>query len=108
MCNFKELYILDFSKAEHHLEIHKIIKAELDFPDYYGCNWDAFWDCLTDMVGRPVNIKIIGIENIEKKFGIDESNILIDTLRDFKYYRNGKYAHEINIEIIRDNEKKIL
>lgn len=108
MYNFKELYILDFSEIKHYIEIHSVIQKELDFPDYYGRNWDAFWDCLTDMVGRPVNIKIIGIENVEKKFGIDESNILIDTLRDFKNYRNGKYAHEISIEIIRDNEKKML
>ena len=21
----------------------------LDFPDYYGENWDAMWDCLTDV-----------------------------------------------------------
>ena len=102
MYNFKELYILDFSKAEHYLEIHKIIKAELDFPDYYGCNWDAFWDCLTDMVGRPVNIRIIGIENIEKIFGSDESDMLIDTLKEFKHYRNDKYSDQINIEIIKN------
>ena len=108
MYNFKELYILDFSKAEHYLEIHKIIKAELDFPDYYGCNWDAFWDCLTDMVGRPVNIRIIGIENIEKTFGSDESDMLIDTLKEFKHYRNDKYSDQINIEIIKNGNAFIL
>ena len=108
MYNFKELYILDFSKAEHYLEIHKIIKSELDFPDYYGCNWDAFWDCLTDMVGRPVNIRIIGIENIEKTFGSDESDMLIDTLKEFKHYRNDKYSDQINIEIIKNGNAFIL
>ena len=30
----------------------------LDLPDYYGCNWDAFWDCLTNMVGRPIHNNI--------------------------------------------------
>lgn len=50
MYQFKELYILDFSKVDYINEVHQIIKDELDFPDYYGMNWDAFWDCLTDML----------------------------------------------------------
>ncbi|MBE6588480.1 MAG: barnase inhibitor [Ruminococcaceae bacterium] len=108
MYKFKDLYILDFSKIEHYTEIHNIIKKELDFPDYYGCNWDAFWDCLTDMVGRPVNIRIIGVENIENIFGSDESDMLIDTLKEFKHYRNDKYSDQINIEIIKNGNAFIL
>ena len=108
MYNFKKLYTLDFSEIKYYDDIHEIIKRELDFPDYYGCNWDAFWDCLTDMAGRPVNIRIIGIEMVEKKFGSYESNMLIDTLKEFKNYRNGKFTHEIHIEVIRDNESKML
>ena len=105
MYNFKELYTLDFSTIKYCSEIHSIIKKELDFPDYYGCNWDAFWDCLTDMAGRPVNIRILGIENVEKKFK-DSAEIMLEILKDFKHYRNNKYSDQINIEIVRD-EKSI-
>lgn len=105
MYNFKELYLLDFSKIKYYTDMHKIIQKELDFPDYYGCNWDAFLDCLTDMVGRPVNIRIIGIENVEKKFK-DSAEIMLEILKDFKHYRNDKYSDQINIEIVRD-EKSI-
>ena len=59
MYQFKELYTLDFSKVNYINEVHQIIKDELDFPDYYGMNWDAFWDCLTDMVGDPIHTVII-------------------------------------------------
>ena len=38
-------YTIDFSGVEHYLEMHYVIKTSLDFPYYYGCNWD----CLTDM-----------------------------------------------------------
>ncbi|WP_224988025.1 barstar family protein, partial [Bacillus amyloliquefaciens] len=27
--------------------LHRILKDQLDFPDYYGENLNALWDCLT-------------------------------------------------------------
>ncbi|MGF9966332.1 barstar family protein [Bacillus rhizoplanae] len=30
--------------------LHKVLKAKLDLPDYYGENADALWDCLTAWV----------------------------------------------------------
>lgn len=27
---------------------HKILKDAFEFPEYYGKNFDAFWDCITD------------------------------------------------------------
>ena len=59
-------YVVDFSKVNYYLEMHEVIEKSLDFPDYYGCNWSAFWDCLTDMYGDPIYIKIIGLEVIER------------------------------------------
>lgn len=96
MYEFKELYIIDFSNVEYYLEMHKEIQKALDFPDYYGCNWDAFWDCITDMAGRPVRIEIRGIKVIQQKFP-GEEKILIETLKEFKHYRDDKYANDIEI-----------
>ena len=47
MYQYKEKYIIDFTEVQHYLEMHHIIRQALDWPDYYGCNWSAFWDCLT-------------------------------------------------------------
>ena len=99
MYQFKELYTIDFSNVNHYIEIHSIIQKALDFPEYYGGSLDALWDCLTDMVGRPVHIEIIGLEVIERKFG-DYAKKLVDTFREFKHYDNEKYSHEIQIEIV--------
>lgn len=99
MYKYKELYTIDFSNVKYYIEIHKIIQKSLDFPDYYGGSLDALWDCLTDMVGRPVHIEIVGLEVIQRKFG-DYAGKLIDTFRDFKHYRDDKYSHEIQIEIV--------
>ena len=107
MYQYKDLYTIDFTEVNYYLEMHAVIWEALDFPDYYGCNWDAFWDCLTDMVGRPINVKIVGIENIENKFA-DGARTMLETLQEFKNYRNGKYANDISIIIIRNNENIML
>ena len=98
MYDFKELYTLDFSNVSHFLEIHAILRKELDFPYYYGCNLDALWACLTDMVGRPIHIEIIGLEAVEQKFG-DYASKLIEIFTELKHY-DDEYAHEIQIEIV--------
>ena len=99
MYEFKKIYTIDFSNVTYYMEIHHIIREALDFPEYYGGSLDALWDCLTDMVGRPVHIEIIGLEVIERKFG-DYAKKLIDTFKEFKHYDNDKYSHEIQIEIV--------
>lgn len=104
MYQHKELYTIDFSKVQYYLEMHEIIKAELDFPDYYGRNFDALWDCLTDMVGRPLHIEIIGLEVIERKFG-DKARQLCNVFKELKHYNNDKYVNEIKIEIVSGNTR---
>lgn len=99
MCKYKEKYTLDFRKVKTYLEMHFLIREVFDFPDYYGCNWDAFWDCLTNMVGRPIHIEIIGLDIIERKFD-DAANTMIDILREFKHYDDDEFVDDIKIEIV--------
>jgi RNAse (barnase) inhibitor barstar len=28
--------------------LHELLADTVSFPDYYGRNWDVFWDCITD------------------------------------------------------------
>ena len=41
--------VLNFSEAETEQDIHGILKTAFAFPDYYGENLDALYDCLTDI-----------------------------------------------------------
>ena len=95
----KEKYTIDFLNVKYYMEIHPIIQKALDFPDYYGCNWSAFWDCLTDMYGDPIHIEIIGLEVIERKFG-DFAEKMIEILRRFKHFNNDLFSDTIKIEIV--------
>ena len=95
-------YIIDFTNVKYYLEMHAVIKSSLKFPKYYGCNWDAFWDCLSDMYGEPVHIKIIGIEIIERKFG-DVVEKMLRILKKFKHFNKDLFSDSIKIEILREN-----
>ena len=99
MYEFKELYTLDFRNVKDYTDMHRIIKKELDFPDYYGGNWSAFWDCLTDMVDDPIHIEILGFDVVEREF-TNAAPKMIEILKRLKHYNNDKYAHEIKIEIV--------
>ena len=99
MYQYKEVYTIDFTNVKNYLEMHFVIREALDWPEYYGCNWDAFWDCLTDMVGRPIHIEILGLDVIERKFG-NAAKMMLDTLREFKHYEDDEFIEDIQIEIV--------
>lgn len=101
MYAYKEKYTLDFSKIEHWGEFHQIIKKELDFPRNYGENWDALWDCLTDMVDveEPLYIEIIGAEVIEQKWP-KTIDTLVEILKDLKHWHSDKYCNYVKVEIV--------
>ena len=33
--------------------LHRTMKSQLDFPDRYGENWDAFWNAFLRLVKMP-------------------------------------------------------
>ena len=103
----KKKYTIDFTKVNYYLEMHGVIRHALEFPDYYGCNWSAFWDCLTNMIGRPIHIKILSFDVIERKFG-DTAKKMMETLKDFKHCEDDEYIDSIQIEFISGDKTVIL
>ncbi len=64
-----EKIILDGTKFVDIDTTHKILKEVFEFPDYYGKNLDAFWDCITDWyIGEKAQI-------IWENFNISKNNL---------------------------------
>jgi len=42
------------------------IARDLDFPDYFGHNWDAFADCLGDFAAAPGNGRLLILEHFDE------------------------------------------
>ena len=65
--------ILELNTFMSRDEIHSYLKEKFDFPEYYGKNLDALYDCLTE-TGRPTAIGLF-----INDCGPDEADTLWDT-----------------------------
>lgn len=74
--------ILNFSHCDYLGEMHNIIKEQLNLPEWYGCNLDALWDCLTGVMQTPANIKIVF--KPEKKSSLELSDEIQRIIEVFK------------------------
>jgi len=84
---YKNVAILDLTGCKYLGELHQRIKVALLFPDHYGENWAAFWDCLR--FDTPVDyIKIKGEHTLPPKFKRD-LEIMHGCLRDCKAERES-------------------
>lgn len=47
--------------------LHEYLSKKLNFPGYYGYNFDAFWDCITDekQSSMPNVLVVEGLEALK-------------------------------------------
>lgn len=63
-------------------EIHRYIACKLGFPEYYGCNLDALYDCLTDLA-EPTAIGIVMPERYSCDVSSDITQYLLRVRKTF-------------------------
>ena len=55
--------VLNLNSCKDWGSLHDCIRETFGFPAYYGENWDAMWDCLTD-VFFPAEERHITVEGL--------------------------------------------
>lgn len=83
---------IDLSQISSMEEFHQQFKERLGFPDFYGNNWNAFWDAITGLAEMPDLLVIENFSNFEKHFPSD-AQILQELIH--KYNLNHGYI-ELN------------
>jgi ribonuclease inhibitor len=61
--------IIDGAHIASRRELHKILAESLEFPQWYGNNLDALYDCLTDE-HEEIQIELRNAREMEQNLGI--------------------------------------
>lgn len=70
----KKTITLDLTGCKYLGEIHERIRIAFDFPEWYGANWDAFWDLLrSECAADEVIVK--GTKTLPDEFESDVEKI---------------------------------
>ena len=72
--------------------LHEMLAAALDFPGYYGKNWDTFWDCIRDPEhsAMPRTLIIRGLNVLEERLSQEAAHLrscLVDCQREGPSFR---------------------
>lgn len=72
--------ILDGREMTDKETTHLYLKEQLQFPDYYGCNLDALYDCLTD-TEEELQLQMVHIDVMKEHLG-EYADALLETIAD--------------------------
>jgi len=65
------IVVFDLSQIDTVRDLHALFARTLHFPEWYGPNWDAFWDVIIGLVEMPGKLQLIGWESFRDRFPRD-------------------------------------
>ena len=77
-----EIKFIDLGKIVSIKDFHDTFAERLYFPEFYGNNWDAFWDSISGIVEMPKKLTLTNWEKFQKTFKKD-SKILKEIIKDY-------------------------
>ena len=63
-----QIYLINGDEIRDKESFLRVVSIALKFPDYFGHNWDALNDCLTDMSCIDINHPIYMVYKNSKQF----------------------------------------
>ncbi len=73
-----EVELADVQSVE---QLHELLAEWLEFPHYYGKNWDAFWDIITEPYRLPHLLRFTGWTAFQRRLP-EAAQQLQELLRD--------------------------
>jgi RNAse (barnase) inhibitor barstar len=73
--------MIDLAGPSTREELHALLAAALEFPEYYGHDWDAFDECLRDAT-LPPHVTIRGLGVLREKLP-HEADLFAQCVRGF-------------------------
>jgi RNAse (barnase) inhibitor barstar len=68
-----KVYVLDGNRIVDSTSLFQEFATAMQFPEYFGHNWDALKDCLTELDGHEVDRYIITIDKLDRFINNDPS-----------------------------------
>ena len=84
---------IDLSEVRTEYDLHVALARALEFPDFYGKNWAAFWDGITGLVMMPRRLRLRGWGSLATRLP-EQSRMLQSCLNDMAR-EHPKWAAEV-------------
>lgn len=67
----RDIVQIDLNAIQTADQLHELLRDTLDFPGWYGMNWDAFWDAITGLVEMPKRLRLVGWSSLVERLPRD-------------------------------------
>ncbi len=67
---------LDFGNVADREGLHWLLFSEMHFPEHYGANLDALWDCLSE-ISRETTLDLVNLKQLKTTLGSYADKFLI-------------------------------
>lgn len=93
---YSQTYTIKLSSVGSVYELHEQFQQDLEFPYYYGKNWDGFYDCMSDKLneGQEITLSLTDLNNFKKRFSQDTTRMM-NALEDLR----AAYPHSFRVVI---------
>ncbi len=85
-----EKITLDLTGCKYIRQIHRIIKETFGFPEFYGSNYYALWDCMRDYCD-DMEVEIKGLSTLPPDFE-DFKEIMLNIFERVTTENNFRYT----------------
>ena len=84
-----EVKSIDMSQVANNKHLHNLLAEKLQFPKFYGNNWDALWDSITGLVEMPDKLILYNWNQFQNELPKD-AKTLKELVEDYNIETNKK------------------